>query len=139
MDAAIDRAVRQRARDVCEYCRLPQSASRLRFWIDHVVARQHAGADDLKNLALACGFCNRHKGPNLGGVDPVTQQREWLFDPRKAVWRDHFEWHGSRIEGRTPHGGATVAALAMNHPAQIAMREALLSEGWRPDDPETQT
>ena len=139
MDAATDRAVRQRARDTCEYCRFPQSGSRLRFWIDHVVAQQHAGADDLRNLALACGFCNRHKGPNLGGVDPVSGQRAWLFDPRQDVWQEHFEWRGARIEGRTAQGRATVVALAMNHPVQVAVREALLREGWRPDHPETHT
>ena len=111
MDAATVQVVRARARDMCEYCGLPQRGSRFRFWIDHIVAKQHAGADDAENLALACGFCNRHKGPNLGGVDPVTGQRAWLFNPRTEAWREHFQWHGAEIEGTTPTGRATIAAL----------------------------
>jgi hypothetical protein len=135
MDAATQQAVRVRAGDACEYCRLPQAGSRLRFWIDHIVPQQHAGTDDSENLALACAVCNRHKGPNLGGIDPATRRRAWLFNPRTDVWRQHFEWRGARIEGTTPKGRATVAALAMNHPVQLVMRQALQDEGWRPDEP----
>ena len=39
-----------RARHRCEYCQLPQSASRLRHQIDHIIARQHGGGDALSNL-----------------------------------------------------------------------------------------
>ena len=56
---------------VCEYCRLPQAASRIvRFHIEHIIARQHGGRSEPDNLALACGFCNFHKGPNIAGIDP---------------------------------------------------------------------
>lgn len=134
MDAATEQAVRARADNRCEYCRLPQAGSRLTFWIDHIVARQHAGSDDLENLALACGVCNRRKGPNLGGVDPVTRQRAWLFNPRTDVWQQHFEWREVRIAGTTSVGRATVAVLAMNHPVQLVVRAALLSEGWKLDE-----
>jgi HNH endonuclease len=46
--------VRARAKDVCVYCRLPQSASPLKFHIEHVIARQHGGNTTLGNLALSC-------------------------------------------------------------------------------------
>src|SRR4051812_11899422 len=133
MDAATAQAVRSRAGDTCEYCRLPQRGSRLRLWIDHVIAKKHGGADDLGNFALACGFCNRHKGSDLGGIDPVTGQRVWLFDPRGERWGEHFVWRGARIEGMTPTGRATVTALAMNDPAQLVRRQALRNEGWLPE------
>jgi hypothetical protein len=107
--------------------------SRFRFWIDHVVPKKHRGTDDLDNLALACGFCNRHQGSDLAGIDPVTAQRVWLFNPRKDPWRVHFVWQDARIEGITPTGRATVAALAMNAPAQIVWRQALRNEGWLPE------
>jgi hypothetical protein len=44
----------------------------------------------LDNLALACFFCNRYKGPNLSGFDPATGALTQLFDPRSQIWADHF-------------------------------------------------
>lgn len=70
IDAATRQFVRERAGERCEYCGLPQQAVGLRFHIEHVVARQHDGSDSPANLALACDRCNRHKGPNLSGIDP---------------------------------------------------------------------
>jgi hypothetical protein len=45
------------------------------------VAQQHHGGSDEVNLALACHFCNRHKGPNLTGIDPTTGELTRLFNP----------------------------------------------------------
>jgi 5-methylcytosine-specific restriction endonuclease McrA len=61
VDDVLDRLVRQRAGERCEYCHLPQHAFTLRFQIDHVIAAQHGGPTIASNLALACGRCNRHK------------------------------------------------------------------------------
>ena len=72
MDAATGRLIRERANDRCEYCRARQSDENFPFEIEHVIARQHGGDDTPANLALACMSCNRHKGPNLAGVDPET-------------------------------------------------------------------
>jgi len=58
MDRALDRTVRRRAGDRCEYCLIPQSPFRMRFPIDHIVARQHGGATVEANLALCCGRWN---------------------------------------------------------------------------------
>jgi 5-methylcytosine-specific restriction endonuclease McrA len=76
-------AARRRAGDRCEYCRLPQTAFRRRFHIEHIVARQHGGSTNLDNLAFACWNCNLKKGPNLSGTDPETGQVTGLFHPRK--------------------------------------------------------
>lgn len=65
MDAVAIQFVRQRARNRCEYCGLPQEFSGLRFHIEHIVARQHGGLDESNNLALACPECNLRKGTNL--------------------------------------------------------------------------
>src|ERR1022692_3277760 len=51
MDAATWRFVRERAGERCEYCRLHQRNSELLHRIEHVVARQHGGSDDVDNLA----------------------------------------------------------------------------------------
>ena len=75
MDAALRRLVRQRAGEQCEYCGLMVEDEPLgTFHVDHVIPRQHGGTDDLSNLALACRYCNSHKGTNLTAVDPDSAQ-----------------------------------------------------------------
>jgi len=119
-------AIRSRAQDRCEYCLLPQSVLRLRFHMDHIIARQHGGSDALENLALACGRCNRHKGTNIAGVDQDTGQTARLFNPRTDRWSDHFRWDGPLICGLTPTGRATEKLLVTNHPDAIAIRLELI-------------
>jgi 5-methylcytosine-specific restriction endonuclease McrA len=98
MDQALRSLVRRRAGDVCEYCRLPQSSSRfVRFYIEHIIARQHGGPSETGNLALACGYCNHHKGPNIAGLDPVSGQLVPLFNPRRDRWSDHFAWNETAL------------------------------------------
>jgi hypothetical protein len=132
MDKATESLVRTRAAGQCEYCRLPERLSKLTFAIDHVVARQHGGTDDPENLVLACGFCNRHKGPNIAGLDPDTQRLTRLFHPRRDFWHDHFRWDGPVLAPRTDVGRTTVVVLAINHPHQHAIRQALMHEGAFP-------
>jgi len=129
MDDALEQLIRQRAKSLCEYCQLPRKASRLGFSVDHIIARQHNGATDETNLALACPFCNRHKGPNIAGIDPLTRQLTRLFHPRRDPWRDHFRWQGVTLIGLTDVGRATIAVLAINDQTQIAIRNALAEEG----------
>jgi hypothetical protein len=38
MQKSIDATVRRRAREACEYCRMPQALYRYRFQVDHVIA-----------------------------------------------------------------------------------------------------
>jgi len=129
MDEALDRLVRLRARNCCEYCRFPQAFSSTRFEIDHIVAEQHGGKTVSANLALACFACNHHKGPNLGGIDPKTRKKVWLFNPRRHKWGRHFRWQGAVLQGRTPIGRATVAVLGINLDYRVAQRAALIAEG----------
>ncbi len=58
MEAELREFVRRRAGDRCEYCRLPQEFSELRFHVEHIIPRQHGGTDDPGDLALACPDCN---------------------------------------------------------------------------------
>jgi 5-methylcytosine-specific restriction endonuclease McrA len=55
---------------------------RLPFQLDHIIARQHGGSSDSDNLALARLHCNRHKGPNIAGRDPLTGVIANLFHPQ---------------------------------------------------------
>lgn len=54
MDARLRQFVRQRANGCCEYCGMTQEREPLLFHIEHIVPRQHGGADNDENLALAC-------------------------------------------------------------------------------------
>jgi len=117
--------VRERAGDRCEYCQLHQTDSPLAaLHVEHIVPKKHGGGDDLDNLALACLDCNLHKGPNLVGIDPETNEVTGLFHPRRHRWSDHFAWDGIYIIGRTPMGRATVRVLDMNSDDQLALRSS---------------
>jgi hypothetical protein len=130
MDEGLRSLVRNRAGDVCEYCRLPQSASRFaRFHVEHVIARQHGGPTAPANLALACSFCNFHKGPNIASLDPESRSLTPLFNPRQDTWAEHFHWQGALLVGRTPEGRATLRLLAMNDWQRVELRTNLQSLG----------
>ena len=126
---ALAATVRRRANGACEYCDIYETEVELPFTIDHIRARQHGGRTALDNLALSCSFCNSHKGPNVGGIDPQTGRHTRLFNPRRDAWKAHFRWIKLRIVGLTAVGRATVDVLALNHPAQLARRSAI---GRRP-------
>ena len=131
-DAELRRLVWERAGSRCEYCGMRQEFDELPFQIEHVIPRKHHGSDEEDNLALACFACNNHKGPNLSGVDPQTGQMARLFHPRKDKWKEHFEWNGALLVGRTAVGRATLDVLAINLPYRCALRAVLVEEGVFP-------
>jgi hypothetical protein len=123
MDEATKRIVRERAKDTCEYCRLPESWSEsFKLQIEHIVARQHHGGDTLDNLGLACIDCNLHKGPNIAGIDPLSLRLTELFHPRRHLWTDHFEERNGLIVGKTGIGRTTVDVLDLNAEDRIKLR-----------------
>ena len=129
MNRELVQQVWTRAQARCEYCRIPHPQYRLPFQIDHIRARQHGGPTTSENLALACFHCNRHKGRNLAGWDPETQQLVRLFHPRTDRWPEHFEGRGAEIAGKTPIGRVTVQVLAMNAEDLLLLRVELRAEG----------
>ncbi|WP_437338603.1 HNH endonuclease [Sorangium sp. So ce394] len=72
MPATLQRRVRERAADRCEYCRLAQVGQEATFHIDHVQPRHEGGMTTLENLALACVSCSLRKGARTHGSDPTT-------------------------------------------------------------------
>ena len=129
MDAATERLVRKRAAGRCEYCRLPQSWSRVPFEFDHIIPRKHRGRTVSGNLALACYYCNVYKGPNLSGLDPLTCELTRLFNPRRHKWTHHFRYAGGELIGRTAIDRTTVEVLRINLPNLVALRELLMEDG----------
>jgi 5-methylcytosine-specific restriction endonuclease McrA len=128
---ALIKLVRRRARQACEYCRLPQSSQEAVFHVDHILPRAAKGPTHADNLALACVTCSLKKAARTHGRDPVTSSVIPLFHPRQDSWSDHFRWsRGCRLIGRTRTGRATILALSMNRPAVVAIRKALVKLGW---------
>lgn len=127
MDEQLRAEVRQRAKDCCEYCGLPQVALPFaRFHVDHIIAEQHGGSEELSNLALCCARCNLNKGPNLSGIDSETGAIVPLFHPRTDRWDEHFERQGVLVVGLTPTGRATAHVLKMNEDRRVKLRASLL-------------
>ena len=129
MNADLEKLVWRRAGLACEYCLILQEHDDLPFEIDHVTATSHGGRTISGNLALACFPCNRFKGPNLSGIDPLTGRITNLFHPRRHRWMRHFRWRGGRLEGRTAIGRTTIRVLHMNDPGRSLLRAQLFAEG----------
>jgi hypothetical protein len=128
--------IQQRAQHVCESCRLPQRASLLPHQIDHIIAQQHLGSDEERNLCLCCLRYNLKKGPNIAATDPEAgraYRSVALFHPRKQRWHAHFQRReDGRIEGVTPAGRATARLLDFNAEERVQLRSLLMRQGWRP-------
>ncbi len=135
MKRSLRRFIRERAGQRCEYCHLPDNAAPVAtFHVDHVVAKQHGGPDTPDNRCWSCHRCNLHKGPNLSGRDPLTGNIVRLFDPRRQLWKRHFEWHGALLVGRTQTGRVTIAVLNINDPWHLGLRQTLMDTGKWPED-----
>ncbi len=119
----------QRAGGRCEYCLYPQAASFLAFEIEHIIAEKHGGATTEDNLALACPYCNRFKGTDVGSIDPDTGQLTSFFNPRTQRWTEHFRLIGAQITPLTPAGRVTAVILQLNHPDRISERQRLIEIG----------
>jgi hypothetical protein len=65
-------------------------------------------------------------------LDDVTGLIVQLFNPRTDVWSDHFKWNGPVLVSNTATGRATIRCLAINHPDNIAQRQAFIAEGVFP-------
>lgn len=143
ISTAVRRAVRERARRLCEYCHADERWQFVRFTIDHVLPQSAGGSDDAENLALACRNCNERRGNRLEGRDPDTETVVPLFNPRHDRWAEHFAWDLERIRivGLTPTGRATVERLDLNddrhHRAVLRIRQRDVSDGYHPplEDP----
>lgn len=85
------REVVERARNICEYCRIPPKLLGISHQIEHILPRQHGGETVTGNLALACAVCNRYKGTNISSYDFETGNLTALFNPRTQNWAEHFQ------------------------------------------------
>ena len=128
------RAVRERAGDRCQYCLMHQSLQGAAFHMEHINPRSKGGETRVANLTLACPSCNLHKADRTDAIDPSTSARVPLFHPLQQVWSEHFRFRVYEIEGLTPVGRATVAALNFNHARRQRIRVAEQKFGLYPFD-----
>ncbi len=55
-----------------------------------------------------------------------------IFNPRKQIWNEHFEFSEDETEiiGKTACGRATVIALRLNFEQAVSARKIWVSVGW---------
>jgi hypothetical protein len=128
------RAIEERARGCCEYCRSQLRFAMQPFSAEHIEPRSREGETGLDNLALSCQGCNNHKYTKTEGLDPVSGERVPLFHPRRQRWADHFRWSDdcTLVLGLTPTGRATVETLHLNRPGLVNLRRVLFLAGEHP-------
>jgi hypothetical protein len=120
---SLQRRVRLRADERCEYCRIAQVGQEATFHVDHVMPQAAGGATLLENLALACVSCSLRKGARTTAIDPATGDAAQLFHPRLHTWSGHFIADVSgEILGLTAIGRATITSLSMNRVLAVAIR-----------------
>jgi hypothetical protein len=78
---SLQRRVRLRANERCEYCRISQVGQEATFHVDHVMPQAAGGVTSLENLALACVSCSLRKGARTTAIDPATGDAAQLFHP----------------------------------------------------------
>jgi hypothetical protein len=125
--APLRRTVRERADNRCEYCRIHEEDTEFGCEVDHIISEKHLGKTNLDNLALACFFCNRNKGSDLGSVrssDDPTLIR--FFNPRTDVWEDHFAFDTRMyVVPKTDIGRVTARIFGFNAENRLLERQAL--------------
>lgn len=136
---SIQKQVRQRALELCEYCHASEKWQYVLFTVDHVIPLSKDGKNTIDNLALACFHCNRRKSNNLTAIDPDSGNQVVLFNPRQSLWNEHFIWSidGLIIIGLTPTGKATIGILDLNRERIINIRAAdkAINRHPPPEDP----
>ena len=113
--------VAEQSRYRCGYCLTQELVIGRPMEIDHLLPRSLGGPTTESNLWLACSLCNDHKSNRLFLIDPETGIQVRVFNPRTQLWAAHFTLaeSGTRIDGTTAAGRATVAALQLNRPSLV--------------------
>lgn len=134
--ADLRRRVAEQARYRCGYCLTQEAVIGGPMELDHLLPRSLGGPTTEDNLWLACSLCNDHKCNRFLIIDPETGVKVRVFNPRQQVWGHHFVWaeDASRIDGTTPIGRATVAALQLNRPSLVLARRLWVAVGWHPPE-----
>lgn len=131
---AIKEALIDEASGHCEYCLISKDYSTKPFEFDHIIPLFLGGNSELSNLVFTCGGCNLYKHAKIEGIDPFAGYAVPLYNPRKEIWANHFEWSKdfTLIIGLTATGRATIDTLKMNRKELINLRNVLFLFGDHP-------
>lgn len=134
ISASLREQVRQADRGQCCYCQTQEANSGIPLSFGHILPTSKKGETTFENICLACRTCNEFKSDSTEGINLLTGANVVLFNPRFQKWVDHFEWSedGTKIEGITAIGTATVITLRMNHTAIVIARRRWAFSGWHP-------
>lgn len=118
----------------CCYCLTSEANSGIPMTCDHILPLAKGGKTDFENVCLACRSCNEFKGKITEAIDPLTGETVPLFHPRKQKWSEHFAWSpdGTKVEGITAIGRATIISLRLNNPVILVARKRWVVSGWHP-------
>lgn len=135
---AVRRRVAAKAKYRCGYCLTSQKIIGQPMHIEHIVSEAIGGSSDEEKLWLACALCNGHKSSKTDAIDPLTNEKGPLFNPRTQDWYEHFTWNdeGTQIIGQTSIGRATVLTLHMNNQYVVPSRRVWVAAGWHPPNEE---
>jgi hypothetical protein len=115
--------VADRANQKCEYCKIHEDQSFLRFQVDHIISIKHGGDTVEENLAWSCFLCNNNKGSDIGTILTPNNQLVRFFNPRTDNWDEHFEIIDHVIHPFTSIGEATIKILKLNDIERIMERQ----------------
>lgn len=127
-EQALRALVTARAGGACEYSRLVELPTGVRFHLDHFIPLSAGGKSVLSNLALCCPGCILSKGDRTQGLDDGGETQS-LFSPRQYEpsalgWHIHFAVDRATglIIARTVVGQATARGLNMNATQRLYAR-----------------
>jgi len=115
--ASLERRVRERATNCCEYCGIAQAGQEATFHIDLVLPRTAGGPTTYENLALASVSRSLCKGARTEARDPETDETVPLYSPRGA----QTKWSG-RVDSNhrplDPQSSGPSDSKHLSHPTQ---------------------
>ena len=85
------RRVRQRAQNLCEYCRTLMDLTGHEFTIDHILPEAQGGSSQFDNLGFCCFWCNNYKQARIQLIDSRTGRLVRLFILALIVGRIIFD------------------------------------------------
>jgi hypothetical protein len=122
----------ERADNICEYCLVSASDRSSGCQVDHIISVKHGGDSTAENLCYACLFCNLQKGTDLGSINWRSGELVRFFNPRRDLWREHFQLDGAIIRSTTDIGEVTARILDFNYADRILERQILIENDRYP-------
>jgi hypothetical protein len=131
ISAELRRLVAKRADYSCEYCLIVEENTPS-CQVDHIISVKHGGDSTAENLCYACLFCNLQKGTDLGSINWRNGELVRFFNPRRDLWKEHFQLDGAIIQPTTDIGEVTARILDFNDTDRILERQILIENNRYP-------